>query len=121
MEARRRMVLVLVSDGDERLGEAAAFAASGAAMGFAVHLLLTGPALARAVAGRLPGDAAARVAEAREAGDVRLYGCSAALRRLGLATEAVVGPGASGLPLDAVVGIPAFLEHLAGAEVQLVF
>ena len=114
----RRMALVVQSGAADRLEEAAAFAASGAAMGMAVEVLFTGPALRCLVEGRLEPSVAARFADAREVGTLRLYGCSAALRRAGVAPEEATAAGAS-FPLDGVLGIPAFLERLAGAEVQL--
>ncbi len=119
MAETSRMALVLVSDADDRFEEAVTFVASGAAMGMAVRVLVTGPALGRVLAGRLPAEAGARLAEAREAGDVRLFACSAALRRAGATPESVIGRGTP--PFDEVLGVPAFLAYLAGAEVQLVF
>jgi peroxiredoxin family protein len=116
------MAIILLSDADARLAEAAAFAASGAATGFAVHVLVTGAALARVAAGSLPPGVAATLGDARDVGEVRVYACSAALARLGLAPDRIGDRSASGaLAIDAVVGIPTFLEPLAGAEVQLVF
>lgn len=114
----RRMALVVQSSAADRLEAAAAFAASGAATGMTVEVLLAGPALHCVAEGRLDAAVAARFAEAREVGSLRLYGCSASLHRAGIDPARVTAADAP-LPLDEVVGIPAFLEHLAGADIQL--
>lgn len=120
MPETSRMALLVLSDADDRLEEAATFVASAAAMDMAVRVLVAGRALARVLGGGLPPAAAARLAEARALGDVRLFACSAALRRAGATRESALEREPR--LFDDVVGVPAFLaEHLSGAEVQLVF
>ncbi len=114
----RRMALVVQSDAADRLETAAAIAASGAATGMTVAVLFSGPALRAVIEGRLEAAVARRFADAREVGSLRLYACSASLRHAGADPARATSAGTP-LRLDEVIGIPAFLEQLAGADVQL--
>ncbi len=133
----RKMALLAHSGTFDHVYQVAALAASGAAMGFEVHLFLSFWALRRLVRDDtdevdVPAYAAPHreqlergrgearllplkrmLADARAVGPVRVYACSTSMKLLGLG-EAEVRKVA-----DEVLGTAAFLDRAQGAEVFL--
>lgn len=133
----RKMALLAHSGTYDHLYQAVALAASGAAMGFEVHIFLSFWALRRLVKGDedevdVPAYAGAHrdqlergrkearipplrkmLEDAKAVGPVWVYACSTSLKMFGL-TEADARKVA-----DQVIGTAAFLDRAQGAEVFL--